>query len=283
MMCAKCIKKVKMMISTDSRVLHVIDVLTPGSGVANVVMNCVAGIPQFKQDVAIYEQCSAEMEETIEIHGGRVYRLPDITKTLGKHFRKAFSQLLQKQPYTIVHGYLLNSAFIYLQEAKRLGVPHRIIHAHSVVGADILAKRVRNSILSVGISCWANEYISVSKAAGQSVFGRNRKDVSIIRNGIDCARFRYNPEVRREVRLELGLADDVIDVGNLARFAGLKNHNFLIEVFRDMHKRTKCTLILVGQGSLEGDIKTRIKSTRLSDCVQFLGARQDVERIVSSF
>ena len=269
--------------SSNGRVLHVIDVLSPGSGVANVVRDLVVGIPQFKQDVAVYGQCDDEMEREITSCGGRVYQLPNVTQSFGFHFGKAFAQLIKDNSYGIVHGHLLNSAFIYLRAAKLHGVPCRIIHAHSAASSDSQLKRMRNDILSLGIPIWANNYIAVSQAAAKRAFGGKNKNISIIQNGIDVNRFCYNSKVRFEVRKELGLKDSVICVGNVARFDGLKNHSFILKVFQEMRKKADCALVLVGRGYLENDIKEMADALSLKDSVYFLGLRSDVERVYQAF
>ena len=270
----------------NARVLHVVDHLTPASGVASVVMLCVTGIKQTQQDVAVYGQCDAAMEEIIISCGGKVHKLPDVTKSFGRSFSKAYTQLLKNKSYTIIHGHLLNSAFIYLRKAKHFGVPHRIIHSHNAVLADTSIKKVRNKILSLGVPLWANYFIAVSDGAARCAFGKSQKrasDVNIIYNGIDTNRFKYNPIVRQEMRQELGIADDILCVGHVGRFAEQKNHEFLLEIFQSILKQKNCILLLAGDGPLESSIKTKAKDMGISESVRFLGARRDAERIYQAF
>ena len=270
----------------SGRVLHVLDHLSPASGVASVVMNCVTEIDQVRQDIAIYGQSDPDMEMVVKSCGGRVYRLPDVAKFFGGQFSKAFSQLLQSQPYTVVHGHLLNSAFIYLRNAKQLGVPNRIIHAHNPVSADVAVKRVRNNLLSLGICSWANNYIAVSEETSQSAFRRaHRKklNVSVIRNGIKTDRFHYDADVRVQMRRKLDLREDTLCIGNVARFVKQKNHDFLIDVFVQTRKKTDCVLALVGEGPLEAAIKEKVTRMGLLHDVRFLGLRSDVERLYQAF
>ena len=268
----------------DRRVLHVLDKLTAASGVASVVMNYIRGIPQIRQDVAVYGYCDTAMEEAICACGGTVYRLPDISESFGMRFTKSVSQLLSENQYSIVHGHLMNSAFMYLREAKRLKVPHRIIHAHSVTASDVPAKEVRNRLLSLGIPLWANCYIAVSQEAARDVFGNlENRHAFVVHNGVDNSRFRFNTDIRREVRQELGLSNNTLCVGNVARFARLKNHSFLLDVFQIMRKRADCVLVLAGEGPLEDDIRSKARAMGLLDSIRFLGMRQDVERLYQAF
>ena len=270
------------MASGDIRVLHVLDVLTPDSGVAQVVMNMVAGIPQIRQDIAIYGRCDANLEREVVSRGGAVHKLPDVTEVFGARFGRAFSNLLQTRTYTTIHGHLRNSAFIYLREATRKGIPHRIIHAHSTASADTKLKRLRNNVLSLGIPRWANEYIAVSDAAGKAAFGSSRP-FTVIHNGIDTERFRYNPDVRKQTRQELGLTDDEICVGHVGRLVELKNHGFTLAVFNEIRKQARCKLLLVGDGHLGSSLQAQAEHLGLSDSVRFMGARNDVDRLYQAF
>jgi len=271
------------MVNSNHRVLHVLDALTPDSGVANIIVACVSGISSIAQDVVVYGKSTKDMENTITSNNGTVYKLPHITKAFGKKFADEFSQLLKDKHFTIVHGHLLNSAFIYLKEAQRQNIKGRIIHAHSTFGADTFIKRIRNKALTqIAISA-ATDKIAVSMPAGKNAFGVNQQDVLIIGNGIDTKRFKHDVHTREQVREELGLDGNTICVGHVGRFAGLKNHSFLINVFRIMKSNINCKLLLVGDGTLKPQIERLVEEQGLSEHVLFLGIRSDVERFYQVF
>ena len=272
--------------ASNNRVLHVIDHLTAASGVASVVMQCITGIHQIKQDIALYGQYDSYMGNVVKECGGKVHTLPEVTKSLGKNFSKSFSQLMRDNSYNIIHGHLMNSAFIYLREAKQAGVPCRIIHAHSATSADTVIKRVRNNILSFGIPLWANKFIAVSNEAALYAFGRNiekKTNIAIIHNGIDSERFKYDPVVREKTRKELGLTEDTLCVGNIARFTELKNHNFLIDVFGEMKKKANCVLLMIGEGPTKKAIIKKINDSGFSNAVRILVSRQNIEQLYQAF
>ena len=276
----------KMMSNHSSRVLHVIDHLIPASGVASIVMLYITGIKDIPQDVAAFGECNAKMEKTITQAGGKVHKLPHINKAFGYQYSKSFKQLLSDNQYSIVHGHLLNAAFIYLKQAKKHGVSHRIIHSHNAVLADTRLKQIRNGILSYNIPNWANSFIAVSSGAAKCAFGKSLKnldDVKIIFNGVDTNRFSFNPIVRAETRGELGISDNTLCIGHVGRFAQQKNHDFLIDIFKQIHSQPNTVLLLVGDGHLEETIKSKVNELGLSDCVKFLGSRSDVQRLYQAF
>ncbi|MCL2577713.1 MAG: glycosyltransferase [Defluviitaleaceae bacterium] len=245
-------------------------------------MNCIHGIKHIRQDVVVYGYCDNEMKDAIEACGGNVFQLPDVKLSLGRQFAKSFKQLLQEQSYSVVHGHLLNSAFIYLKEAKRHGVKNRIIHAHSAQLSDTTIKKIRNKVLAAGMSRWATNYIAVSEDAAKQSFGNN-KNIQIIQNGIDTNLFKFNPEIRNEVRCELGIPKDILCIGHIARFSPIKNHAFLIDIFQCLRKRVNCVLVLVGDGDLQPVIQEKVSKAGLTKSVMFLGKRQDVHRLYQSF
>jgi len=266
----------------DYRVLHVVDRLSPSSGVASVVMQLIQN-NNLQQDIVVYGDCDVGMEREINNRGCKIYRLPDVRILLGKKYGDEFKKLIHNQKYDIVHGHLLNSAFIYLREAKRAKIPCRIIHAHSAQLADTLIKRNRNKLLSLGLSLWANNYIATSSEASQSIFGKRKKSLTIVPCGIDVNQFKYNHEERIAARHELGIDDDVLCVGNVARFNRLKNHDFLLRVFKEILKKVNARLLLIGDGELEKTIRDKVCSEGLSNYINFLGAQKNIGKFYHAF
>jgi glycosyltransferase involved in cell wall biosynthesis len=224
-----------------------------------------------------------EFEKNIKLRGGKIYHLPDIKISLGQSFYRSFSQLLWEHPYSIVHGHLLNSAFLYLGEAKRQKIPHRIIHTHNTVSGDRVLKRLRNNVLASGIPLWANHFLACSSLAARNMFHGKSNEATIIHNGIDVSRFHYNSDVRQETRKELHIPDNVLCIGNVARFTPQKNHDFLLRIFEIVHKKTDSVLVLVGSGPLEESIIKKARARGIFEFSRFLGPRVDVARLYQAF
>ena len=107
-----------------------------------------------------------------------------------------------------------------------------------------------------------------------------RGKVTIINNAIDLDKFKYSEKLRKEKRKELGIKDDTLVIGHIGRFVTQKNHTFLIDIFNELHKENKDSLLmLVGQGPLQYEIKEKVKSLGLENSVLFLGQRDDVNRL----
>jgi glycosyltransferase involved in cell wall biosynthesis len=151
------------------------------------------------------------------------------------------------------------------------------------LGANTFIKRVRNKILSCGITRWANCNVAVSTQAARYAFGKYNSNVHVINNGVYVSRFKYNPNVRKKVRKELGIEDNVLCIGNVGRLEKEKNHIFLLDVFNEICKRTNCMLLLVGKGALENEILDKVNAMGLSSSVKLLGSRHDVDKLYQAF
>ena len=125
-----------------------------------------------------------------------------------------------------------------------------------------------------------------STLAGEWSYGKKAVQdgrVRMSKNGIEVERFRYNEEVRREVRRELNVEDKIV-IGHAGRFMQQKNHMFLMDIFRKIHDRNPDTvLLLCGEGRLEEDIRRKVKELELEDHVRFLGVRPDMDRMYQGF
>ena len=108
--------------------------------------------------------------------------------------------------------------------------------------------------------------------------------VTIINNAIDLDKFKYDEKLRKEKRKELEIKDDTLVIGHIGRFVAQKNHTFLIDIFNELHKTEKNSiLLLIGQGPLMDEIKQKVKTLGISDSVKFLGQRDDVNELYQVF
>ena len=120
-----------------------------------------------------------------------------------------------------------------------------------------------------------------SKFAGEWLFGKramNSGRVKIWQNAVDSSQFAYNETLRTETRIELNLADKFV-IGHAGRFMHQKNHDFLIDIFAEIHKRrSDSVLLLAGDGPLMNAVKEKVNQMGLNEHVIFLGSVNDMER-----
>lgn len=171
--------------------------------------------------------------------------------------------------------------------ARFFGIPMRIMHSHNSgfeqkIG---LAKRLIIAMNRILLKWGATDYFACSKVAGQWMFGKHSHFI-VIPNAIDCAKYQFDENVRNQVRQALGIKNQFV-VGHVGRLTYQKNHSFLMDIFREIHKRnSQSVLLLVGDAvedmSFYQAVKAKVQQYHLEDCVQFLGMRNDVPQLMQA-
>ena len=257
------------------KVLHVVGRMDRG-GAETLLMNMLHTLDRcrFQFEFVEHTQKHCDYDDEIEALGGQIYRCPPVCIKSLFRYRFWWRTFFKEHPeYTIVHGHSCGFASIYLQEAARAGRV-TIIHAHSNSYEKGLKGLIRY-IWQFPLHWAANYYFACSQSAGILQFGRRRK-FEVIKNGIRSELFSWNPERRVRIRKELGLSDSLV-IGNVARFETPKNHPFLLKIFREIKMLyPNSTLLLVGSGSKEPEIRAQAAEYGILDDIIFTGVRNDV-------
>ena len=104
----------------------------------------------------------------------------------------------------------------------------------------------------------------------------------LVNNAIEVSRFRADNLARDKIRSQLGITDKVV-LGHIGRFNFQKNHNFLIDVIKEICKvRSDMVLLLVGDGETRSNIGQKVKDNNLESNVIFLGIKSDVYNYLSA-
>ena len=112
--------------------------------------------------------------------------------------------------------------------------------------------------------------------SGQRAFDPTR--LCSIHNGVDAKMYTADPEKRAAARAQFGYTADDLVCGIVARMVPAKGHEFLFRAVAQLAKLYPSIKILcLGQGALEGELKTLAASLRLANRVTFGGFRQDME------
>jgi glycosyltransferase involved in cell wall biosynthesis len=129
-------------------------------------------------------------------------------------------------------------------------------HAAGVDGAHRNAKEKIHQFFRTKLKHLGTQFVACSDLARQWMFPNiDAHQVLLIHNGVDLKKFRFDPEIRAQVRRELGLENAVV-IGHVGRFAYQKNHTFLIRAFHAFKKKEpRAKLLLVGEGELMGEMR----------------------------
>jgi len=107
--------------------------------------------------------------------------------------------------------------------------------------------------------------------------------VGVIYNGIPLSRYQTGPEVRSEVRTELGLAPDAFVLIQVARLDPIKDHATAVRTFaRVLKHRPDAHFLIVGDGPERAAIQGLRQSLGLERQVHLLGTRTDVHRLLAA-
>lgn len=254
-----------------------------GGGVESVVMNYYIHIDRSKiQFDFICDEDSTNIPyDEINSLGGKVILIPPYQKVIKYH--NELKKVLKDGNYKIVHSHINTLSVFSLWAAKSAGVPVRIAHSHSTTNKKEKKKNLMKQVLKHFSKVFATDYMCCSELAGRWLFGDkeyDRGNVYLLNNAIDLDKFKYDENIRKEKRKELNISDDTLVIGHVGRFVEQKNHRFLIDIFNEVHKERKNSiLLLAGQGPLVEEIHEKVNELGLNESVRFLGQRKDIDKL----
>lgn len=264
-------------------------ILTKGidGGVEAIVMNyCRQLKDSFHFEIMIENESKLVNKKTVSELGGELVIIPPY-KHVFKYDKFLYDYFRKHPEIGIVQANLSTMSFLALREAKRAGIKVRIAESHSTDSKKELARSVLKHIFRHVTDNYLTDKFACSYAAGEFQFGKKAMDkgeVFIAPNGIDLDKFRFNEEKRIEARKELGLNDNDFVIGHIGRFVPQKNHRFLIDVFKEVHKEMpNSKLVLVGDGPLVDEVKKQTNDYGLTDSVIFTGTMADTSSIYNAF
>lgn len=267
------------------RVLHMIASLDVG-GSQTMMMNIYRGIDRskFQFDFVIDRPEETYFAEEIKSLGGRVYTMPAFRGTNAGEIKRDWNNFFYTHPeYHILHSHVRSYASLYLPVAHEHGVK-TIIHSHSTsTGGGV--KGAVKSVMQLPLRHQADVLMACSVDAGIWLFGRRAcqsERFILLPNGIDTRLFAADPAARTHYRRELGLGGRYV-IGNVGRFYDVKNHSFLLDVFRRVRDRDdSAVLLLVGVGPLQQAMAQKAVELGVAEHVIMTGNRDDVPALLGA-
>ena len=251
-----------------------------------LVSVCQEGVHKEVRIDFLTNEVDEELRRYLSQYHSELYAIASLKHPI-KQFRQVCS-ILKNKKYDMVYLNVSTAIdCVAAFAAKRMGIPERVVHSHSS-GNDCESAVQRFAYAIVHKICRlffyraGTRFYGCSVKAGEWLFPKKVTDserFEVIYNAIDGDRFRYDESLRKEVRQELKIEDDVLVIGHMGNFCYAKNYPFLIDVFEQVHRcRSQSMLLLCGKGVELESVKALVKKKGLGEVVRFLGWRPDTER-----
>lgn len=231
-------------------------------------------------DFVVTPEEKKDLYEQVEQMGGRIFVCPKYTGKNHFAYCRWWNDFFAEHPeYHVIHGHVRSTASIYLKIAKKYGLV-TIAHSHSTSNGSGISAIVKN-IMQLPIRHTADYLFACSDKAGKWLYGEKatkQPNYRMIPNGVDLRRFAFHEEKRRQMRNQLGIAEDTFVVGHIGRITVPKNHQFLVELFAAYHKENpKSRLLLVGDGELFEAVQQQCTQLGIREAVIMVGSKTNTE------
>jgi glycosyltransferase involved in cell wall biosynthesis len=187
-------------------------------------------------------------------------------------------RLIRRGRYDLVHTHLYR-ACVYGRLAARLaGVRAVVATEHSLGDSQMEGRQLTSGVRTLYL---ASERLGRSTVAvSPTVADRLRRwgvpapRIEVVPNGIDLARFRFDPARRLVTRQRLGLPETAYVVGGIGRLTAAKRFDVLIRALAQLPDNF--WLLLVGGGPEEHVLRRTAHAAGVADRVLFTGERPSV-------
>jgi glycosyltransferase involved in cell wall biosynthesis len=260
------------------RIVHVITRLIVGGAQENTLLSC-EGQHDLGHEVTLITGPPLGPEGSLigraAGHGYRVEVVDDMRRAIlpvkdYRSYRWLVRRFRELRP-DVVHTHSSKAGIIGRWAARRARVPAVVHTIHGlaftastspVVNAAYKMLERGAAPITTRIVCVADAMRDQSLAAG---IGRPEQYVTVY-SGMKTEPFLTPPVPRAEVRRQLGLPDEHVAVGTIARLFYLKGHDDLLDLAPDLCRRfPNLRFLWVGDGLLRGEFERRIAAMGLSD------------------
>jgi glycosyltransferase involved in cell wall biosynthesis len=195
---------------------------------------------------------------------------------------KQVIKILKKNNFNVVHVHGYKENFIGGVAAKLCGIENivRTHHGIAMVGRGTIKNRL---IEVINQKYLTSKMIAVSEDLKKYLIKNSfdEQRIKVIYNGI--ASRTASPLVRKsQMNSPDKSKSDKIIIGTAGRLVPVKGHIYLIEGMRQIVEEDKnISLLIMGEGPLQNDLKTRVEKFGLTKYISFLGFCADIEKYLN--
>ena len=287
-----------------AKILHIITRLDMGGSAQNTLLSCeeLSG----KHEIILvhglsYESGMSDLEKKIvedgiekaKSQGVKAIPLPSLVRSIHpiKDFQalRALMWLIFKEKPDIVHTHSSKAGILGRVAAKITFVPNIIHtpHGHVFYGhfapfaskmflwIEKLFSRFTDRIVAL-TDGEKNDYEKLSVCPSEKLLK--------IHSGVDVAQYMQPNGNMVEKKRSLGLDQNEAVIGFVGWLLPIKGPNYLLKAMDYVwHEHPETSLILVGKGDLDVDLRAEALRKNANGKVKFLGWREDVDEIMPVF
>ncbi|MER5597368.1 glycosyltransferase [Streptomyces sp. NPDC002265] len=184
-------------------------------------------------------------------------------------------RLIRGGRYDLVHTHLYRACLYGRLAARLAGVRAIVATEHSLGDSRIEGRRLSRGVRTLYLAGerLGTTTVAVSPTVADRLkrWGVPAPRIEVVPNGIDLARFRFDPVQRQRTRRRLGLPEGAYVVGGIGRLVAGKRFDVLVRALAALPG--DCWLLLVGGGPEESVLRRIAYEARVADRVLFTGER----------
>lgn len=234
---------------------------------------------KYQMDFCVSKKEKGFYDDEILSLGGKIFYVPPKSKNPFKTFIE-IKKIVKSENYNYVLRTSQQSLAALDLLAAKLGGAKVLIYRSSNAGmTGNKINKIINKFFSFLPKIIPNVKIAPSTEAAEFVFGKSavrKGKVKIIHNALDYKLFKFNSNIRNKIRDELKIKNQLL-YGHIGRFNIQKNHLFLLDIFNEILKREKNSmLLLIGEGEEKTKIISKLNELKLEKNVIILKPQPNV-------
>jgi len=287
------------------KIIHIITRLDKGGSAENTLLT-VMGLDKERYDVLLVKGLSFEsnmaedevraVEKDLaeaEREGVRIITIPDLVRRIHPFYDlKAFFALikmLRHERPDIVHTHTSKAGILGRWAAFLTGIPVIIHtpHGHVFWGYSGRRKTSFYIMLEKITARITDKIVALTQQEKRDHLHfciASEDKFSVVHSGINLDRFSRMSVDSAAMKRRFGIPEGNLVVGTTSRLTHVKGHKYLIEAAgKIVDVRPDTTFVFLGDGELLDELKNMASRLGIEENVKFLGWRQDVAEVVSTF
>jgi glycosyltransferase involved in cell wall biosynthesis len=263
------------------KIAFVIWTLEGMAGSERVVFDIVRTLDKNKYETFVLSFRDGPIRKLYEKVGAKV-SIFSKGKKHGFNFIRMFRHYLIEENIDILNAHHLSPFYCSFLAARKTRIKI-LFTEHSVWQLEELglARKILNKILFNKVDV----FIAISEQIRRYYLDKlklKKNKIYLITNGIDLNRFK-KVEANYK-KLELGFRPEDKIIGMVATIRPEKNHKMLLSAYCKIAGEIKnAHLVFVGRDFMNGKVHSVARNCGFTDCIHFLGEREDVAEILGIF